>query len=707
MEELSPRDISEEVNNPKCNTKHASEALYDLFKPNKPGEDGGVSTAHAQVQHPLVKKAIRKLNKTKDSEGISVKDLHQLNKRFMSGHLPRKKSHHKCDDSDTDDDEDNKEIPPKVTGMFAKLLVTQIQLVTKARDYALKYGSKVSRTWLRNIIPTNQIVTLASFLVYTYILNAQFLSIFIPLALFCVGFIVMIVSTLRSVRGESRFKEFVAWSNLLTSLDTVMDVVEAEDNYFKNHISPFVSMPFAALLTVMSFAICPQDPMPKAEIALTSLGLCVTSLVSFKDSFYWQSYMSFAFQIVASLLESFNRFSSDVAVVGLSFEVMDGVMIHFNLAVLFRIAALALAISLPFHKKFRSIFAGIMRGLAPWLFVAIWWELFSLFFHYTTVKTLTRAGMEVFLLLFSLPSAILIFGYGLFKYLLQLPLLKIFVVVTMLGAGYFVTRISRAGQSLSSRFSLSKLGPAAKIMVYTLLLLSGLMLFVTYSPAGSQVFNSSLTWDNYQSICHNNEASDGNEALTKQYCHHLNGHHINWAGNISNVRIVAIENKFEAVANVLPSYLSDWLSCTFGDEFPSQDYCKSSLNNKMLCAISKHNHRECNLERYNKYQFSFVAEMLNADQTHGSIRISASNKFKDLAFHLRPGMTVRYSGLLNADAGEIKLNKLNILEESSFKVRISTDETMSSMVEDAISALLRFLFSPFITFESAEADEMK
>ena len=100
--------------------------------------------------------------------------------------------------------------------------------------------------------------------------------------------------------------------------------------------------------------------------------------------------------------------------------------------------------------------------------------------------------MEVFLLLFSLPSAILIFGYGLFKYLLQLPLLKIFVVVAMLGAGYFVTRISRAGQSLSSRFSLSKLGPAAKIMVYTLLMLSGLMLFATYSPAGSQVFNSSL-----------------------------------------------------------------------------------------------------------------------------------------------------------------------------------------------------------------------
>jgi len=65
----------------------------------------------------------------------------------------------------------------------------------------MKYASKYGNSWLRSIVPTNQIFTLISFLLYTYILNAEFLLYVLPFLFFTISFIIMIVSTLQSLRG--------------------------------------------------------------------------------------------------------------------------------------------------------------------------------------------------------------------------------------------------------------------------------------------------------------------------------------------------------------------------------------------------------------------------------------------------------------------------------------------------------------------------
>ena len=70
-------------------------------------------------------------NRAKGDESLSSHDLKTLNKRFMSGHLPRSKPTHDSTDYDTDEDDDDDEND-------APVYVTKKSTVfTKVRNWLL------------------------------------------------------------------------------------------------------------------------------------------------------------------------------------------------------------------------------------------------------------------------------------------------------------------------------------------------------------------------------------------------------------------------------------------------------------------------------------------------------------------------------------------------------------------------------------------
>lgn len=88
------------------------------------------------------------------------------------------------------------------------VLFQLIMHTTSSLLYAWKLAEKaVSRTgrsWMWTLLPTGQISTLLSFLLFSYVIRASFLTWFLPLALLGIATVVMLISTLRLVRGKSK-----------------------------------------------------------------------------------------------------------------------------------------------------------------------------------------------------------------------------------------------------------------------------------------------------------------------------------------------------------------------------------------------------------------------------------------------------------------------------------------------------------------------
>ena len=349
--------------------------------------------------------------------------------------------------------------------------------------------------------------------------------------------------------GEKRFKEFLAWSDLLVSVDSALNVDQAEENYFRKHVSPLISLPPSVILCVMFYSVSSIEILPISELALVSLGFSIASFFSYLKVLQKRSVIVIATHILASFTEKCQRLSSDSdTLFAWLFQIASWnvIQINLSLSVILRFSSLAIFLSIPLQKQYRNLRAGIFRGIVPVVYVLVWWEMFCLFFLDSSFSGMMRAGIGAVILFASVPATLLLFGFAVIKWLLALQLLRAAIVAALVVAPILYLRYAHDHDSFISQLNhvKSKLGPALKIMaaVFAVSLLFAAVLF--YRPSGLAIDPSALSWKNYHDICFGTE---DNKVLYKRLCHQLNGHHVNWTGTVRSVDVAIIENTVSCV----------------------------------------------------------------------------------------------------------------------------------------------------------------
>ena len=336
----------------------------------------------------------------------------------------------------------------------------------------------------------------------------------------------------------------MAWSELLVAVNTALDVEQARDNYFRNHVSPLISFPPALVLNVLSITITATELIPSSELALLSILLCATCFYSYFSTFSKDSFYVFGLHFFASLLEGFKRLSSGYEVSKWSLLVLsyNEIEFHLSLSIVLRISAFSLLLSIPFQTRHKCLRVGFFRGLVPMLYVLVWWEMFSLFFLGSSLYGMLRAGIGTIILFCSIPATFLFIIFAVLKWLTTLQVLKAAGLTILIVFPLIYYKFLDHQKSVISQLKHLKscFGPSLKI-VLIIFCFGGLVAMAAfYRPAGLHIHESSLTWQDYNEIC---SADHTSSVESKRLCFQLNGHHINWTGTVEDIAISSIENK--------------------------------------------------------------------------------------------------------------------------------------------------------------------
>lgn len=690
--------------NPSGNVEmELEELLHNISKAR--GDAGGTSSS----KNKALENAIKRLVKNKSGKALDENDLKIANKRFQSGRLPKLKM-----TSDTGNSEDaDYEIPTSektITKIILQHVMSSSMYVWK---FAEKAVSRTGRTWMWTLLPTGQISTLLSFLLFSYVIRASFLTWFIPLALFFVSIVVMVVSTIRLIRGKKRFSEFEAWGEFLNLIsaqeEKSIDTGKAEETYVINHVTPNVHFLVASLCCVMGFATSDKSWVLTSESA--TLSLLMYGIVVWVFNFYAvsQTRNILICQVLSSVLRGFHcSDASQVFGMLTSFQIPYlGAQLNISLASLLRmIMAWRLAAIATSSKRNTKFNVHLIRHVLPVVIAIVWWDVANLFCCHCTLSGIARATLECATVLFALPLVIILMSYALFGAMFSIGPVQLFI--TAVAIIISIAYISLLGKKIEfarkvSAF-LEKSSLKRSISILAFLILGYVMLY--YRPAGLRVVNSNLSWANYRDLCVNPTTHvAGNGIATEATCYEFRGYDVTWEGVIQAIRVTKIENKVDDLLNLFPQGIAAWLSCKYGNPYPEEENCSNLSNLPPLdvsqCKLSRFSAQACSIQNHNIYTFEVDVNMPLIDGTSGTVTLSVSNEFTNMLLELRKGTLLKFNGFLTGNKGYLSAHTLSITGEDGLikaENRVhGIARTFDVMIDEASSALYSFLFYPIIS----------
>lgn len=384
-------------------------------------------------------------------------------------------------------------------------------------------------------------------------------------------------------------------------------------------------------------------------------------------------------------------------------------------------------------------FRGTYCFLVPYLVCFMWCEFSVVLLQNSSAVGLIRTCVAYFLFLFALP--VLALGLAtmmliqLFKWFLELELTK--MIVTLVVCAIPVTL------RLWTRFSMSILGVFHSLthrglVKVILLCISMVILFsfvYVYHTEGQKVYNSTLTWDQYNQACGPPAWKTKGMAQTQIFCSHLHGHRVTWTGRFRQVRVAETENGARSVINMLPAFMGEWLRCLYGERYPTCEPKNATVANltaanqaangspaapalqpvtlpiqeeQELCQLKALAKKACHIKRYDSYRFEVTVGRIQdgaADDPAMDLILMASHEFRQVLLNLNPGNVVEFStkleGRLGAKAPAFELKAINCLDCSSSllkrgrQVKIESDWRRAT--KRAMKFAFDFFFSPFLS----------
>lgn len=374
-------------------------------------------------------------------------------------------------------------------------------------------------------------------------------------------------------------------------------------------------------------------------------------------------------------------------------------------------------------------FRGTYCFLVPYLVCFMWCEFSVVLLQHSSAVGLIRTCVAYFLLLFALP--VLAFGLAtmlfiqFLKWFVELELTKVIVTLVVCAIPVTLRLWTRFSMSILSVFhSLTHRG----LVKVILLCISMVILFSSiyvYHAEGQKVYNSTLTWDQYNQACGPPAWKTKGMAQTQIFCSHLHGHRVTWTGRFKQVRVAETENGARSVINMLPSFMGEWLRCLYGERYPKCDGVaaagqaangtapatapqQQSQEERELCQIKALAKKACHIKRYDSYRFEVTVGRIQAgavDDPAVDLVLMASHEFRQVLLNLNSGKVVEFStkleGRLGARAPAFELKAINCVDCASSLLtggrHVKIERDWSGATMGAMKFAFDFFFSPFLS----------
>lgn len=689
---------------------------------NDDAHEGCSEATKKALKNKCVENIIHKAFRLKGGRSLKESDMVAMNKRYMKGHLP--KIHRDPNATSSEDDEkssgeeDDGQFVEKSKvendGIMQRALGHAVQSLALIKNYMEKVLSKMGISWLMTVLPFGQITTLVTFVLFSYIITPQFLSWFIPLFILGISMCIMIVSTMRIVRGVKRFARFKAWGEFLDAVGATqveaIDTSKAEEHYILNHVSPYMQFLITCCFCVMAYSVTDKAWVLNAELGLFSLMMCGVIVVIHNMHKSKASIAIFVCQLLATAMEGFDRVNGgEVFGQFLSMKFPSAeVTINLNLPGFLRLWMLVQVAGLLRQKSYKTFSVRVVKEVLPHLLAAAWWEVAVMFLGVCTVHGVFRATAEFVALLFAMPLVFVISVLAFLKFVLSMELTKILLFVGVLVCPLVYLKVWKNKHLFDSlgRWKAAKaLKPVLKLLA--LVALGGLAFF--YRPSGLAFPNSTLAWEDYQNLCLSDKSPSASVC-----CREFTSYGILWKGTVVNVRVVSVTNEVERFVGILPHDVATWLVCAYGDRYPEPEECEgekltSEPLRLKLCSLAPAVKQQCHLQKYNIYKFQIYVSMPGgSDESvqRDTIVLEASHDFREAVFNLQEGSEVQFRGTI-ASKGSISVKALYTRGEDGESMRHVKRQTrienkLTAMLDEAFTSLCRFIFYPVLMFQDVK-----
>ncbi|XP_019739714.1 wolframin isoform X2 [Hippocampus comes] len=633
--------------------------------------------------------------------------------------------------SDEDDDDDVVVKNPDELPLHQKLLKFPLHALLEIKEHLIDWASRAGMQWLSALIPTHHVNALIFFFIISN-LTIEFFIFLIPLLVFYLSFFSMIICTLRVFQNSKAWENFRALTDLLAHFEPGLDLEQAETNFGRTHLEPYLYFLLSVVFVVFSFPVADKSWIPCSELAAVALFFTVTAFLSLHASaklFARKALLTEVLSGACSLAYLLPDSLWVLKIFGKTFiSVPLGDIVALNIGV--PCALYGHLVYLLFRMAQLRGFKGTYLCLVPYLVCFTWCELCLVFLNNATAIGLIRTCAGYFLFLFALPvlslglAAILVIQ--LLQWFVALEITKMAVTLTVC----FVPVVLR----LWTRFSLNPIMlfrslSRSSIVKLILVWLSAVLLFCwmyVYRSEGMKVYNSTLTWPQYSNMCGPSAWKESNMAQTQILCSHLEGHRVTWTGRFKYVRVTDIENGAQSVINLLPVLVGNWMRCLYGQPYPACDRTQDApvgphpflappLQDP-LCKLKQLAKHECHVKRFDRYKFEVTMGMPQERKTKNGtfvededatkdIVLRASNEFKSVLLHLNTGSLVEFSTILEGRLGSkwpvFELKAIHCLScgnaRLSSRRQYKIEHDWRRTAQSALQFGFDFFFNPFLT----------
>ncbi|XP_027032037.1 wolframin isoform X1 [Tachysurus fulvidraco] len=603
-----------------------------------------------------------------------------------------------------------------------------LHLILDVKEHLVDWASRAGVQWLSTIIPTQHVNALVFFFIISN-LTVDIFFFFIPLLTFYLAFISMAICTLRVFRSSKCWQNFSALAALLRRFEPELDIQSHFGwGQLEQHLYFLVSVCFV----IFSFPLADKRWIPCSELCTVAMFFTALSYASLTPAAASYTRRAFIIEVASSLCALTTRLPQEfrtLRLLGQTFATVpvgELVVLTISLPCLLYLYLFYLFFSMARMHGFRGTYC----FLVPYLVCFMWLEFAVVLLQNSTLIGLIRTCVAYFLFLFALP--VLAMGLAamlmiqMVKWFVELELTKMLVTLAVCVVPVTLRLWTRFSLSiLSVLHSITHRGPV-KLILLCLCCVFLVCLGYVYSAEGLKVYNSTLTWEQYNTVCGPPAWKQYGIPHTQILCSHLEGHRVTWSGWFLGVRVAETENGAQSLINLLPVFMGDWLRCLYGDEYPSCE--RQNVSNSLqeqtsvnasvlfhkreeeeLCRIKHIAKHHCHVKRFDKYRFEVTlrhpvsgAEIVDSDN---DIILLASHEFKQVLLNLNEGSMVEFStkleGKLGSKLPRLELKAIHCLNCTSSLLpegrQVKIERNWRKSVQAAIKFAFDFFFSPLLS----------
>ncbi|KAK7141681.1 hypothetical protein R3I93_015732 [Phoxinus phoxinus] len=694
----------------------ASELLENVSQINT--ETDGTPSSPLSSPAQKQRKVLESLFARDGAEYVAVEEFVEYTKQYAEGFSPTPAMEAAGDDDDDDDEGPVKN--PDELPLHQKVLKFPLHAVLEVKEVLIDWASRAGMQWISALIPTHHVNTLIFFFIISN-LTLEFFVLVIPLIIFYLSFLSMVTCTLRVFQNSKAWENFRALTTMLSHFEPGIDLEQAESNFTWNHLEPYLYFLLSSLFLILSIPVADKSWLPCSELATVAVFFTVSSYLSLRPAAQQHAKLALLSQVASAISAFLNKLLGGwvgrmVGGAWFNMHLGDWLVLHVGVPCFLYLYLL--------YQCTHMATAGGARGtycvLLPYLVCFIWCELSVTLLQESTALGLMRTAVGYLLFFFALPVLSLALAavmlVQLVQWFLALELTKMVVTVCVCVLPVLLRWWTRFSVSPLAVLHFLRRSSVVKLILVWISALVLFSWFYVYRSEGRKVYNSTLTWQEYSDLCGPRAWKERNMAHAQILCSHLEGHRVTWEGRFKYVRVTDIENGVQAVINLLPVFISDWVRCLYGEEYPVCDKTQP-VPAEPVCQLKVLAKHKCHVKRFDHYKFEVTMGMpqkgrngaQDFDDGTKDIVLRASSEFRHVLLALSSGSVVEFSTVLEGRLGSkwpvFELKALHCKTCASPLVpiqrQVKIEQDWRFNVRNAVAFAFNFLFHPLL---SAEVD---